>query len=126
LLVGASGFVIDLFILYLLQYFGFNFLISRLFSFFIAVSYTWFVNSIYTFSDGHLNCGLSLKRYITYCGTSLLGGFINIGVYSFIMLKIPTMVNQVLIAFIAGVSAGLFVNYGISKYYTFAPPPIKD
>jgi putative flippase GtrA len=130
--IGGCGFLVDASALWLiLHLFEFANLDSRLtylrvvarvMSFIVAATFTWFGNRTLTFPDRAVPTGLR-REWATFVIANAPGGFVNVGVYSLILAFAPPPVNQIRVAFVAGVLAGLVLNFTLSSRVVFRHKP---
>jgi putative flippase GtrA len=114
---GVLGLVADVAILYLALALGTGPFAGRALSFLGAVAVTWQFNRRYTFSS---RPGVSAWReWWSYLGAMLLGGAVNYGVYSALILLFRDVPLLPLIAVAAGSLSGMAVNFVNAKYFVF-------
>jgi dolichol-phosphate mannosyltransferase len=118
LMVGFSGLVIDTIFYFLLQYsLGLSHLIGRAVSFFIAASWNWYWNRVFTFMQ------VGYPRYISqwaqFLGMSLVSFLFNWGSYYLLTTNVAYFDAHKYYAFIAGVILGTGSNFTFSKYFVF-------
>ena len=146
-LVGLVGFCIDFLIFKLLFALLPTALEARVLSWLFAVLFTYYGNSVITFSqpsfsisrfpgDSHLRVALSamvvalrevgrvvrkpFSQFLLYISFQFLGGTVNIAVFGFFYFILFGGHNQ-FVAFIAGTLAGLGVNYFGAKLSIGSP-----
>jgi putative flippase GtrA len=117
--MGALWFALD--VLQLNLYFG------RVFSFFVAATFTWGCNRAYTFRDS--GTGGLFRQWLKFLGVNAVGGLVNFAVYVAVIHQLSgLLVREELQAWLpyvpyAGVAAGslsgLFVNFTASKRLIF-------
>ena len=85
--------------------------------FMTAATQNYFINHFWSFSKTTANAPPSLKKWAFFTGASLAGLTLNLLVMTAILAywNLPYKV----IAQGAGIAAGMFVNFGISKYLVF-------
>ena len=116
-LVGTIGFCIDTAILYLLKGIMGPFY-ARAVSFTCSAFTTWVFNRRLTFNKQH--SGLTKSReFLSYFLLMLLGGAVNYGVYSVIILNSNFALTNPVIGVAAGSVCGMFVNLLSSKFLLF-------
>lgn len=110
--VGFLGLLVDLIVLSVVVGFA-NLYLARLISFWTAATTTWALNRRFTFKSVSF-----LDEYIRYVASMLLGGLINYAVY---VLTIHSLSSPYApwLGVVAGSAAGLFVNYGLARYFVF-------
>ncbi|MDO8954803.1 MAG: GtrA family protein [Gammaproteobacteria bacterium] len=117
-LVGGIGFIVDAGILALFIYgLHCNAIKSRLVSFLIAVTVTWAFNRYFTFNA---NNSQKLKEWFRYFLANGIGGLLNLGLYSLLVIYGYGLFQKPLIALVIGSIAGMFFNFFMSKRYVFS------
>jgi putative flippase GtrA len=111
IIVGGLGFITDLAVLTLLIYWGSGPLVSRAFSFSVAVLVTFFLNRSFTFQ----NSENIVKQFSTYIGASFAGLSVNWISYILGLNYLPAQ-----IALAAGSVAAMLVNYLLYKFFVFS------
>jgi len=118
-LVGTLGFVVDASVLYACMHFlGLGPYSGRALSFVTAVLVTWFCNRHFTFKDkkGNHAASTQLGKFFVSC----LGGFVfNYGTYALLITHSDLIHTYPIIGVAIGSIAGLFFNFGASKYVVF-------
>jgi len=118
LLVGCSGFAIDTFFYFLLQYlFGLSHLIARAASFFVAATWNWYWNRIVTF----LQAGAPqfVFQWARFIAASTVGFFFNWGTYYLLTAHVAYFDVHRYLALLVGVIVGTASNFTLSKYIVF-------
>ena len=117
-MVGASGFIVDVFIYYVLQYvFLMEHIIARAFSFWISASWNWFWNRTITFSE-HFKSN-PIKQWISFLAVSLFGFTMNWGAYYLLTTEVEFFDEYRILALMIGVIAGLGFNFMFSRIFIF-------
>lgn len=116
-LVGIAGFVVDAGFLYILKS-PLDPYLARLFSFFCAVCATWILNRTFTFNIAARPKSI-LKEFISYVMSMLVGGGVNLAVYSLVVVMLGKSAGYLLIALALGSIAGMVFNFAISKLLIF-------
>ncbi len=116
--VGSAGFAIDGGLLYVLISKGFDPYLARCMSFPPAVTVTWFLNRVWTFSA---RTGGARRQYARYLAVQVAGAVGNYAVYALILFFIHRSAVGALLAFAAGSAAGLVINFGGARTFAFAP-----
>jgi putative flippase GtrA len=116
-LVGSVGFTIDGGIMLLLMKFGHSVIEARLTSFAAAVTVTWALNRVWTFSATRR--GNKRREYLYYLATQLVGAAINLAIFLVCLSLFPALGAYPLIPFVFGASAALIFNYNVSKHFVF-------
>ncbi len=116
--IGVVGFFVDGGILTLLNSaFGIDLLRSRLVSFGVAVTATWYLNRQHTFSDRKSKRGAhEWMRYVIVNG---LGALLNMAIFFFLIYKVDALAAIPLVPL--GIAAGfaLVFNFLMSKHLAF-------
>lgn len=119
-LVGAAGALVDIGALYFaLHVLGLDLYSGRVFSFFCAVSFTFFANRRFTFGDAARQ---PLIRQWAVFATSQLGGLgANYAVYAVMVTWWDFARAVPAIAVACGSLAGLVFNYAAARRLAFRP-----
>lgn len=136
--VGALGFIVDAFVLYILTRFaGLDLLVAQALSFSAAVIHNFFWNRHWTFPHAR---GKSLRRQLVqFYVTNAVGIVIRTGIIAFVMEPYARLaVNPIIpsafhkfVADYAALSTAVVVvslwNYTVSRIWTFRDPvPTND
>lgn len=114
---GVIGLIVDVAVLYALRDAIGPFL-GRVVSFFAAVVATWLVNRSVTFRGRQ--SGLSRRgEFTAYFSLMLIGGAVNYGAYSALVLGFELVRVHLFIGVAAGSLAGMAVNFLTSRYLLF-------
>lgn len=125
LLVGFSGFIIDTIFYFLLQYsLGFSHLVARAASFFIAASWNWYWNRVFTFMQGGSPGFIS--QWAQFLGMSLISFLFNWGTYYLLTTNVAFFDAHKYIAFVIGVIVGTGSNFTFSKYIVFRERSVRE
>ncbi len=116
-LVGASGFIVDLFFYYLFQMMGAPHQVARGLSFWPAVSWNWLLNRITTF--GERKRRPQGKQWVEFVLASLFGFSINWGVYYLLTSHVLFFDEHRLVALITGVGIASVFNFVMSSLYVY-------
>ena len=112
-IVGSIGFVSDLLLFYILYYiFSIEIYLSRGLSIVGAITITWYLNRIFTFSD---KGSPKIQQWFKYLFVNLLGGIANYTVFVFL---VGLQIN-VLLSLILSTSVGFIFNFNLSKKFIF-------
>lgn len=112
-LVGISGFLVDVGVLYLFISFWDPYT-SRAISFASAIFVTWLLNRNFTFKGTNLQLSLTFE-FIAYFGLMFFGGAVNLLVYAVLTTTNFLVAQYPIFGVAAGSIAGLFVNFIISS-----------
>ena len=114
LIIGGLAFLIDTGLLWVINHgLGAMPWISKLISFFAALSFTYFGNRFYTFAGARkrLKSKNILDNYGSYCVSQSAGAGLNVALFSFLIhLGSPLLGSAVI-----SVTAGVLVNYVMAK-----------
>lgn len=116
--VGASGFVIDVTVYYLLQFLGVPHQLARALSFWPAVSWNWVMNRVTTFGDRRRRA--RRRQWLEFVGSSLLGFSINWGVYVALTKGTEFFDDYRLLALVTGVAAASIFNFTASTLFVYS------
>lgn len=116
-LVGASGFIVDLFFYYLFQLMGAPHQVARALSFWPAVSWNWLFNRITTF--GERKRRPHGRQWLEFVLTSLFGFSINWGVYYLLTTHVAFFDEYRLAALVTGVGVASVFNFVMSSLYVY-------
>jgi putative flippase GtrA len=120
LVVGSIGFAVDGGMLILLNSFaGWSPLAARAIGFPVAVSVTWWLNRIWTFSDGRARPVRS--QYIFYIAIQLAGLAINFSIFT-ALIQLPPFAAWPIAALAVGSLTAMFVTYTLSRHVAFSAP----
>ena len=115
-LVGASGFVVDTVILYTVLAFGDLFYVGRIVSFMGAVTFTWYMNRVFTFVDREGSMFAQWRRFVF---VNSGGGLINYGVYAALISSLPLVTAYPILGVAAGSLSGMVFNFMMSRKFVF-------
>jgi len=126
-IVGACGFVVDTFVLYLLhRRLGLDPYSARAISIFTAMNFTWMGNRLITFRAHAATTPSEMAgEWARFLLTNALGAAINYAVYAAIVRFAPPPVNNPFVGLAAGVAVGLAFNFTLSKRVVFRAPPAE-
>ena len=116
--VGASGFVIDVAVYYLVQGFGAPHQVARAISFWPAVSWNWAINRRMTFGDRRKRP--RAKQWFEFVGMSIVGFTINWGVYYFLTMRVAFFDHYRILALVSGVGVASVFNFAASTVFVYS------
>ena len=117
-IIGAFGLIVDIFIFYLvLALFDLSIYTSKLFSTFVAISFTWYGNRIITFSLQKSN--EIYRELLNYIYAMIPGNVVNYLVFCLIVYSIGNDMKALLFAIFLGVLSGLIVNFNLANLFVF-------
>ncbi len=116
--VGTVGFVVDAGSLYLLMSFAnLDPYTGRIFSFLLAATVTWTLNRNYTFRRSLP--APRARQWARFVTANTLGGVLNYGVYSALVLSGGWFLEAPVLAVAVGSIAGLAFNFTVSRKFVF-------
>lgn len=117
-IIGTLGFVVDATVLHvLLAASGLGLYASRLVSFLIAATTTWFLNRNFTFHGGSkANARRQWGRFVLVNG---MGGAVNYGVYAALVANSESFASYPVMAVAIGSISGLLINFTASRQLVF-------
>ena len=121
-LVGAAGFAVNEAALALaLKLLHLNAYAGGVFSFAVAVTFTWWGNRTLTFRDrAATGIGPMLKEWARFVVANGLGFLVNFALYAGLIALAPAPLNNPFLALAAGTIAGLAFNFAASSRVVFA------
>ena len=121
LVVGATGFGVDLAVYAGLQAFGVEHRLARFGAFWPAVTWTWHLNRRFTFPDRSREAPVAQwSRFVAGC---LLGLAVNVGTYTVLTTFVDVFDRHRLLALVCGVVLGSAVNYPAASLYAYRRRP---
>jgi putative flippase GtrA len=114
---GTLGFAVDTAVLYALEG-AMGPFYARIVSFLAAVLTTWLVNRNLAFRD-RASAMSRQNEFLSYLTLMLLGGAVNYGVYSALVLWSPLVREHLVLGVAAGSLAGMTVNFLTARYLVF-------
>lgn len=124
--VGGVGFLVDAGVAQgLVMFSDLGPYLPRLISFPIALSVTWYLNRIWTFSETGAGATRG-RQYSRYAVVQVLGNLINLAVYALALRIGPAWFGDFVIAPLAFASGVAMVwNYLGSKHWAYAEAPLR-
>jgi len=116
LLFGGLGVLIELIFLNIFLFFDLIFILAKIFSLFIALSFNFMMNRVFTFSARNSKIFHQIPKYITIQSISFL---VNVGVSLLVVSLLPKTIIYANIASASGILAALPVNFLGSLFWTF-------
>lgn len=121
-MVGGAGFVVDEAVLTLLHYgFGVGPYVARAISILCAMTFTWWGNRSFTFSE-HAAVGSAqamAQEWLKFVLANALGAVVNYATFTLLVSVFPAPLNNPLLATAIGVAIGLIFNFTLSKRFVF-------
>jgi len=100
---------------------GFNIYESRLLSFGIAVTVTWWLNTHYTFGHILKRHASRAQQYIKYCVSQILGASINVGLFTVIVSQFQWMHEFSVCALVISSATAMVFNYLLMRLWVYRP-----
>lgn len=122
--IGALGLPVDAGMLWLMTHrAGLDPYSGRVISWLSAASFTWLGNRYFTFRTARARGPLAMaKEGLRFLAANAVGGLVNVGLYSTLVRFAPPPIDNLYIALILGVLAGLIFNFTLSKTMVFKGP----
>jgi len=119
-IVGTIGFFVDSCALYgFMDFLEFDLYAGRLASYLVAATTTWALNRAYTFSSSKGKSSNKRKQWGKFLLVNSIGGFVNYGVYAFLVSIYAIFNSFPVLAIAAGSVSGLFFNFFLSRKIVF-------
>lgn len=93
---------------------------AKLVAFLAAVTTTWALNRAWTFAGR--GSGSLLSQWALFLGANSLGASLNIGTFFLLVWLVPFCAAYPIVPILAGVVAGMFVNFALSRRVVFRSP----
>jgi putative flippase GtrA len=122
--IGALGMPVDAGVLWLMTHrAGLDPYSGRIVSWFCAATFTWAGNRYFTFHATRAR-GLvgTAREWMRFLAANAVGGLVNVGLYSTLVRFAPPPLNNLYVALVLGVVAGLVFNFTLSKKMVFRGP----
>ena len=122
--IGALGMPVDAGVLWLMTHrVGLDPYSGRVVSWLSAATFTWIGNRYFTFGARRAK-GLipALGEWLRFLAANAVGGLVNVGLYSTLVRFAPPPANNLYVALVLGVLAGLIFNFTLSKTLVFKGP----
>ena len=123
-MIGALGLPVDAGVLWLMVHqAGLDPYSGRAISWLCAASFTWMGNRTFTFRAARARGPVAIaKEWLRFLAANAVGGLVNVGLYSTLVRFAPPPANNLYVALILGVLAGLVFNFTLSKTLVFKGP----
>ena len=118
--VGAAGFVVDTAVIYALRS-SVGLYVASLISYLVAATVTWALHRAWTFA-GRARDGL-LRQWVLFLGANGVGAVLNRGMFFVLVWLLPICAAHPVLAVMAGVAAGMFANFSMSRRLVFRVQP---
>jgi dolichol-phosphate mannosyltransferase len=122
LVVGGSGMVVDLLVLTLLLT-RIDFRPARALAIGIAMTWNFALNRRFTFVGAR--SGPLLRQYVLFCLSCGLGAVVNWSLSTWLWSRWADVLRFPAVAAIAGIAAGVVLNYALSARLVFRPAAAK-
>ena len=114
--VGFAGLAVETIVVYGLR--GVTGLYgAKLVAFLAAVTTTWALNRAWTFAGR--GSGSLLRQWALFLSANSLGALLNIGTFFLLVWLVPFFAAYPIVPILAGVVAGMFVNFALSRRVVF-------
>jgi len=118
-LIGASGVVVHMLVLWLLfKLMGASFIVGQTAAALVAMTTNFFLNNIFTYSDMRLRGWDLLRGWVSFVAACSVGAVANVGVASWLFQTHSFWVLSAL----AGIVVGAVWNYAVTAVYTWKKP----
>jgi putative flippase GtrA len=125
-LVGGAGYLVDLAMLAIAtEQLGLDAFRGRVLSIAVAMTATWLGNRYFTFAERRARGSFSAiaQEGLKFAGANLIGAAVNYGVYAALVAYAASPFNNLYLAQIIGVLAGLVFNFTLSRTLVFSRTP---
>jgi putative flippase GtrA len=119
--VGVAGAAVDIATVYAAMA-ELGLYLSGLLAYFAAVTTTWALNRAWTFA-GRGSGGL-LRQWLLFVAANGVGFVLNRGTFALLVTLLPVCAQHPVIAILAGVGAGMFANFNLSRSVVFRAPRV--
>jgi len=119
-LVGVAGAIVDVATVYATMA-ELGLYVSALVAYFAAVTTTWALNRAWTFAGRR--SGSLLRQWALFVAANGVGFVLNRGTFFLLVLLVPACARHPVIAILAGVGAGMFANFNLSRTIVFRQHP---
>ena len=118
--VGLAGLAVETTFVYGLREVT-NLFAAKAVALLIAVTTTWALNRAWTFAGR--GSGSLLRQWALFAGANSLGAALNLGTFSLLVWLVPFCAAYPIVPILAGVAAGMFVNFAMSRRVVFRARP---
>jgi putative flippase GtrA len=122
--IGALGLPVDAGVLWLMTHeAGLDPYSGRVVSWLCAATFTWTGNRYFTFRHRRAR-GLpgAGKEWLRFLAANAVGGLVNVGLYATLVRYAPPPFDNIYLALVVGVLAGLVFNFALSRLLVFKTP----
>ncbi len=116
--VGVAGAVVDITTVYATMG-TVGLYVSGLLAYFAAVTTTWALNRAWTFAGR--GRGSLLRQWMLFVAANGVGFVLNRGTFMLLVTLVPACARYPIFAILAGVGAGMFANFNLSRSVVFRP-----
>ena len=117
--VGVAGAIVDITTVYAAMA-TLGLYLSGLLAYFLAVTTTWALNRAWTFAGR--GSGSLLRQWLLFVAANGVGFVLNRGTFFTLVTVLPVCAQHPVIAVLAGVGAGMFANFNLSRSVVFRQP----
>lgn len=118
LFVGAIGFIVDAgLLLFFHELVELNVYLSRCISFPVAMTTTWLLNRLLTFSDSK-SAGRS-REWGRYAAITTIGALLNLAIFFLLVTFVAALRDAVLLPLAMAAAVALVFNFLGSRYYVY-------
>ena len=118
--VGVAGAAVDIATVYAAMA-TFGLYLSGLLAYAAAVTTTWALNRAWTFAGRGRGGGL-LRQWLLFVAANGVGFVLNRGTFFVLVTLLPVCAQHPVTAILAGVGAGMFANFNLSRSVVFRQP----
>lgn len=116
-LIGTAAFLVDTGVLYAALALGIGPYLGRLLSYLVAATFTWALNRRFTFRS-HASTH-RLREWGRFLAANAVGGTLNYGTYSLLMLSSTLVASWPVLGVAAGSLVGMCSNFLMSRHLVF-------
>lgn len=117
--VGVAGAIVDVTTVYAAMA-TLGLYLSGLLAYLAAVTTTWALNRAWTFAGR--GSGSLLRQWMLFVAANGVGFVLNRGTFFALVTLVPVCAAHPVIAILAGVGAGMFANFNLSRSVVFRAP----
>lgn len=123
-IIGTLGMPVDAGMLWLMTHHaGLNPYSGRIVSWLCGVTFTWMGNRYFTFAERRARGPAGAAReWLRFLTANAVGGLVNVGLYATLVRYAPPPFDNLYVALVAGVLAGLVFNFTLSRTMVFKTP----
>ncbi len=117
---GAVGAIVDIATVYAAMA-TLGIYAAGLLAYLAAVTTTWALNRSWTFAGR--GSGSLVRQWILFVAANGVGFVLNRGTFILLVLMVPACAQHPVVAVLAGVGAGMFANFDLSRRVVFRAQP---